>query len=62
MPKSARNRATGRKSGSINKVTATVKAKVLAVFDGMGGVQRMAEWAAENPNDFYKIHFRLMPT
>lgn len=30
---------------------------VLTVFEQIGGVQRMAEWADENPGDFYTKSF-----
>lgn len=32
-------------------------AAVLTVFEQIGGVNRMAEWAEENPSEFYKGPF-----
>lgn len=32
-------------------------AAVLTVFEQIGGINRMAQWAEENPNDFYKGPF-----
>jgi hypothetical protein len=32
-------------------------AAVLTVFEQVGGVQRMTEWADENPGEFYKSIF-----
>ena len=51
----------GRKKGTPNKVTSTVKDNVLAVFDKIGGVNQMAVWAQENPTDFYRIYARMLP-
>lgn len=52
----------GRPKGSINKVSALVKENVLHVFDQMGGVRKMTEWAAANPTEFYRLYARLLPT
>lgn len=52
----------GRKKGTPNRVTSTVKDNVLAVFDKIGGVAAMATWAQENPTDFYRIYARMLPT
>lgn len=35
---------------------------VLTVFEQIGGVQRMAEWADENPGDFYTKTFSRIVT
>lgn len=52
----------GRKAGTQNKLSLTVKAAVLEVFNNLGGVEQMGVWAAENPTEFYKIAARLIPT
>lgn len=52
----------GRPKGSLNKVSAQVKENVLHVFDQMGGVRKMTEWAQENTTEFYRIYARLLPT
>ena len=52
----------GRKKGTPNKVTATVKEVFMETFDKMGGVPRMIAWADEEPAEFYKLYARLIPT
>jgi hypothetical protein len=52
----------GRKPGSVNKLSMTVKQNVINVFDRLGGEDHMVEWATENPNQFYNIYAKLMPT
>ncbi len=51
----------GRKKGSLNKLTTNVKDNVIAVFEGIGGVDNMIEWARENQTDFYKLYAKLLP-
>ena len=31
------------------------------VFDKIGGVEGLAEWAEDNPTDFYRIFSRMVP-
>jgi hypothetical protein len=52
---------SGRKAGTPNKLTATFKQAVLMVFDNLGGVEHLTEWARANPTEFYKIAARLIP-
>lgn len=52
----------GRVAGTPNKVNATVKDNVLAVFNRLGGTSGMAEWAEENKTEFYKLYGKLIPT
>lgn len=52
----------GRPKGVPNKVSGNAKENIQAVFLRLGGTSRMAEWAEENPTDFYKIYARLIPT
>lgn len=52
----------GRKKGTPNKISGTVKANVVAVFDRIGGVDGMVEWANENKTEFYRLYGKLMPT
>lgn len=42
-------------------MSGTAKANLVAVFDKVGGVARMARWAAENETEFYKLYARLVP-
>lgn len=51
----------GRPKGSRNKIPATVKENVVAVFTRMGGTAAMARWAKKNQGEFYRIYARLLP-
>ena len=51
----------GRPAGVPNKLSATVKDNVIAVFDRLGGIDHMKGWAEENPTQFYNIYAKLMP-
>lgn len=57
-----RREGSGRKPGVPNKISSTVKQNVINVFDKIGGEEHMVEWAIENPNQFYNIYAKLMPT
>jgi len=52
----------GRKKGTPNKLSATVKDNVISVFEELGGTDHMKLWAAENPTQFYNIYAKLLPT
>ena len=52
----------GSRKGVPNKTTATVRENVLAVFDQIGGQEHMAQWATDNPNEFYKLYGRMAPS
>jgi hypothetical protein len=52
---------SGRKPGVPNKISATVKDNVIAVFEGIGGVEHMKVWAVDNPNNFYNIYAKILP-
>jgi hypothetical protein len=51
----------GRKKGSINKFTGIARDNVAQVFEQIGGIDRMAQWAEDNPTEFYKHYARLIP-
>jgi len=51
----------GRKPGSLNKVTASVKGALEEAFDRLGGVDSLVAWGSENPSDFYKCWSKLIP-
>ena len=53
---------SGRKAGVPNKLSATAKQNVIDVFEQLGGVDHMTKWAIENPNNFYNIYSKIMPT
>ena len=52
----------GRVKGVPNKVSATAKENVIAVFTRLGGTAAMAKWAAENQTDFYRLYAKLIPS
>lgn len=52
----------GRAKGTPNKLSATVKENIVAVFNRLDGTAGMAAWARENPTPFYQIYSRLLPT
>ena len=52
---------SGRKLGTPNKFTGTVKDAVLETFQALGGVQDMTDWAKDNRTDFYRIIAKLLP-
>lgn len=52
----------GRKKGSLGERTRIAKEAIELVFDEIGGVQAMADWAKDNRGDFYKmIYPKLIP-
>lgn len=52
----------GSRKGIPNKIGAAVKSNVIAVFDRIGGRDRMAQWAEENLTEFYRLYAKLIPT
>jgi hypothetical protein len=56
-----RVKSGGRVKGTPNKVTKTFKDAVRTVYEDIGGNAAFAEWARENPGDFYRIASRLIP-
>jgi hypothetical protein len=52
----------GRTKGTVNKMTVGIKSNILQVFEDIGGVQYFAQWAKENPTEFYKHYIKLLPT
>ena len=57
-----RREGSGRKPGVPNKLSSTAKQNVIDVFEQLGGVEHMTKWAQENPNNFYNIYSKIMPT
>jgi hypothetical protein len=47
--------------GTPNKMGATAKENIIAVFTRLGGTAQMAEWAKDNLTDFYRLYARLIP-
>jgi len=54
-------KTVGRQAGTPNRTTASVKAALEAAFEEMGGIEKLTEWAAENPGEFYKLYAKLLP-
>ena len=53
----------GRPKGSLNRWSAASLDAVAEVFEKLGGVEAMTEWARAHPSDFYRgIYARLLPT
>jgi hypothetical protein len=50
-----------RPSGSKNKTSSTAKENLIAVFTRLGGTAAMAQWAAKNQTDFYRLYAKLVP-
>ena len=57
-----RREGSGRKPGVPNKLSATVKQNVIEVFEQLGGVEHMKQWAIDNPNNFYNIYAKILST
>ncbi len=55
------NAGKGRKKGSLNKVTASVKEALTQAFDGVGGVDSLIAWGREDPAAFYALWSRMLP-
>lgn len=52
----------GRKKGTPNKITATVKTAIEKAFDEVGGHKWLVKQASENPNGFMTLLGKLLPT
>ena len=65
MPfKKGQAKTGGKKKGTPNKLTRTVKETVLAVFDDLQADPKanLLAWGKSNPTEFYKIAAKLIPT
>lgn len=56
-------KVTHRQKGAQNVSTGQAKAALYAVFESLGGVRGMTEWAMqpENRGEFYKLWSKLLP-
>lgn len=54
----------GKPEGAKNRITKTVKEKVLEVFNELQGHPEasLKAWAIKKPGEFYQIAARLIPT
>lgn len=57
-----RPEAAGRKKGSINKTTASVKAALEEAFEGVGGIDALIRFGESNPAAFYALWGKLIPS
>ena len=51
----------GRQKGSVNKLTADVKAMVLEALDTAGGVDYLVAQSRDNPNAFMTLVGKVLP-
>ncbi|HEY6021799.1 MAG TPA: hypothetical protein VIY48_18595 [Candidatus Paceibacterota bacterium] len=51
----------GRKKGTPNKSTVSVKEALQAAFDGMGGMEALKVWGQQEPTEFYKLWSKMLP-
>jgi hypothetical protein len=51
----------GRRRGTPNKVPVAVKEALEKTFAELGGVSYLADWARENPTEFYHLWVKLLP-
>lgn len=58
-----RHPKAGRKVGSINKTTASVKEAFQAAFESLQADKKnnLVVWGAQNPTEFYKLASKLIP-
>lgn len=58
-------KSRGRPKGSVNKVGKEAKAVIAAAADGLGGLDRLVEWAKEAPENekafWSSIYPKLLP-
>lgn len=63
MAKRAGNRGLGRKKGSVNKITRTVREAFTEAFAAVNqGPSALAAWGKANPDKFYPLATKLIPT
>lgn len=52
----------GRKKGTLNKLTSSVKVALESAFNELGDVSALVTWAKENPGAFYRLWAKMLPT
>lgn len=57
-----RKKTGGRKKGTPNKITLSIKQAVIDTFGKLGAVAHMTNWAKLQPSEFYRLAARLIPT
>ena len=53
---------SGRRAGTPNKATQSIKSAFKEAFDKRGGVAALMAWAQKNPTEFYRLVTKLIPT
>jgi len=62
MPRLKKTPKTGgRKAGTPNVATRSVKEAISEAFEKRGGVPALTKWAEQNETEFYKLWGRLIP-
>ena len=54
----------GRPKGATNKIPKQVKENIVEVFEELGGLEAMVDWAKSDPKnqtEFYRFYARLAP-
>ena len=51
----------GRPKGVQNKLTATTRKALLAVFENLEGIEGMTKWARKHPGQFYSLLVKATP-
>lgn len=51
----------GRRKGTPNRTTASVKAALVEAFNELGGVAALVKWGKKNPALFYPLWAKLLP-
>lgn len=62
MARGGRRPGSGRPKGAKNKVSADAKQTLEECFSRLGGIDFMTVWAQENPDGFFKLWGKLVPT
>lgn len=51
----------GRRPGSGNRSTASVKAALEEAFEKLGGVGSLVDWGRDNLTEFYRLWSKMLP-
>lgn len=52
---------SGRKRGTANRITTSMREAYALAFEGLGGVDALIRWGRRNPGRFYPLAARLIP-
>lgn len=59
---SKRPKTGGRQRGTPNRLTQSAREAFQFAFDALGGADALAEWARQQPHDFYRLYARMIPS